>query len=307
MNYSSALVTGGSGFIGSHLVDALVEGGVKVTVLDLVDPKEDRKNEKVTYVKGDIRDKDLGVFLKAVSPDVVFHLAAHIDDRASVLDPVMNADHNELGSINVFEQAKRVGVKKILFASSCAVYGLPESLPIAETVMPRPRTPYGISKWVAEHYLDAMSLQSDVVAVALRFANVYGPRQDGSKESGATAVFTSKLLGGVAPFMNADGTTTRDYVFVGDVVKALIAASEGNVSGVFNVGTGREVNTKDLFLMIQQSVGTSIEPVMRPDVKDAVVRMALDARKMKEMFGWVPEVNLEEGIKKTVQWYQGVS
>ena len=307
MQYSSALVTGGSGFIGSHLVDALVERGVKVTVLDLVDPKEDRKNEKVTYVKGDVRDRDLGVFMKAVSPEVVFHLAAHIDDRASVLDPVMNAEHNELGSINVFEQAKRVGVKKIVFASSCAAYGLPESLPMTEAMIPRPRTPYGISKWVAEHYLDAMALASPIVTVALRFANVYGPRQDGSKESGAIAVFTSKLLVGDAPFMNGDGMTTRDYVFVGDVVKALITASEGSVSGVFNVGTGREVSTKDLFGMIQQSVGTSIVPIPRPEVKDAVVRMALDASKMKEVFGWTPEIDLEEGIKKTVQWYQGVS
>lgn len=307
MNYSSALVTGGAGFIGSHLVDALVEKGVKVTVLDLVDPKEERKNGKATYVKGDIRDRNLGVFMKAVSPEVVFHLAAHIDDRASVLDPVMNTDHNELGSINVFENAKRVGVKKIIFASSCAVYGLPSSFPIVETMIPRPRTPYGISKWVAEHYLDAMSLQTDVVTVALRFANVYGPRQDGSKESGAIAVFTSKLLAGEAPFMNADGATTRDYVFVGDVVKAMIVALEGNVSGVFNVGTGREVSTKDLFGMIQESVGTSITPIPRPEVKDAVVRMALDAGKMKEVFGWVPEMSLEEGIKKTVQWYQRVS
>ncbi len=304
MNYSSALVTGGAGFIGSHLVDALVERGVKVTVLDLVDPKDDRRNEDVTYVKGDIRDKDLGVFMKGVMPEVVFHLAAHIDDRASVLDPVMNADHNELGSINVFENAKRVSAKKIVFASSCAAYGLPEGLPITEAMIPRPRTPYGISKWVAEHYLDAMSLQTDVMTVALRFANVYGPRQDGNKEAGAIAIFTSKLLAGEAPFMNGDGLTTRDYVFVGDIVKAMIVVSEGDVSGVFNVGTGREVSTKDLFLMIQQSVGTSIEPVMRPEVKDAVVRMALDATKITEIFGWTPEMGLEEGIERTVASYR---
>ena len=173
--------------------------------------------------------------------------------------------------------------------------------------MPRPRTPYGISKWVAEHYLDAMALVSPITTVALRFANVYGPRQDGSKESGAIAVFTSKLLVGEAPFMNGDGMTTRDYVFVGDIVKALMLASEGDVSGVFNVGTGREVCTKDVFEMIQKSAGTSMAPIPRPEVRDAVVRVVLDASKMKETFGWTPEVSLEEGIEKTVQWYQGVS
>lgn len=318
MTYTSALVTGGAGFIGSHLVDALVERGVKVTVLDLVDPSDDRRNGKAMYVKGDIRDKDLEVFMRGVMPEVVFHLAAHIDDRASVLDPVMNADHNELGSINVFESAKRVGAKKIIFASSCAVYGLPEQIPAVETLLPRPRTPYGISKWVAEHYLDALSLQSaasapsnspingggPITTVALRFANVYGPRQDGSKESGAIAIFTAKLLAGERPFLNADGMTTRDYVFVGDVVSAMIAASENTVSGVFNVGTGREISTKDLFVMMQKAVGTDLEPVYRPEVRDAVVKMALDATVMQKTFGWTPVMTLEEGIRRTVAFYR---
>lgn len=300
----NSLVTGGSGFIGSHLVDALVDRGDSVTVIDLVEPTPERRNAKATYIVCDIRDRKLESIITAIAPSVVFHLAAHIDDRASVLDPMMNAEHNELGSINVFESAKRAGTKSIVFASSCAVYGLQESVPVTETMRPRPQTPYGISKFAGETYLDSYTTRYGLHTAALRFGNVYGPRQYGNKEAGAIAIFTEKLLRGESPFLNGDGSTTRDYVFVHDVVAALVAASASTASGVYNVGTGREVPTKALFEMIAGEIGTDIRPTPRPEVADAVARMSLDTSAIAKAMFWKSTVELEEGIRETIAWYR---
>lgn len=304
MSYHSALVTGGSGFIGSHLVDALIERGVAVTVIDWKDPLPTHRNSSATYKNIDIRSADVEEEIIAAEPDVVFHLAAHINDRDSVVNPVMNAEHNELGSIRVFEAAKRAKVSAIVFASTCAVYGLQE-LPIQESVRPQPRTPYGISKFAAETYLEACHLNHGIHTVALRFANVYGPRQKGNAESGAIAIFTEKLLLGQSPFLNDDGSTTRDYLYVGDVVRALLLASESSESGVYNVGTGREVSTSDAFALVQHAVGTDVAATPRPEVRDAVKRMALDISTTQRVLHWAPEMPLEEGIVRTVAWYRG--
>ncbi len=303
MPYKTALVTGGSGFIGSHLVDALVERGVVVTVVDWKDPLPTHKNEKATYKTCDIRSADVEDIIVAAAPDVVFHLAAHINDRDSVVNPVMNAEHNELGSIRVFQAAKRAKVSSIVLTSTCAVYGLQE-LPIHESARPQPRTPYGISKFSAEAYLEACDLNDGIHTVALRFTNVYGPRQMGNAESGAIAIFTEKLLANQSPFLNDDGSTTRDYVYVGDVVRALLLASESSASGVYNVGTGREVSTSDAFALVQRAVGTDIAATPRPEVRDAVKRMALDISTTQRVLGWAPEMPLEEGIVHTVAWYR---
>lgn len=299
-----SLVTGGAGFIGSHLVDVLIDRGDAVTVIDWVEPTPDRRNAKATYILCDIRDRKLEQIVVDAAPDVVFHLAAHIDDRASVLDPMMNAEHNELGSINVFEAAWAAKAQSIVFASSCAAYGLPGSVPVSESTRCRPRTPYGISKFAAETYLDSYSLCDNMHAVSLRFANVYGPRQYGNKESGAIAIFTEKLLRGEAPFLNGDGSATRDYVFVLDVVAALIAASASAESGVYNVGTGREVTTAALFDMIAAEIGTDIRPTPRPEVKDAVMRMSLDTSAIQKAMFWKSTVDLEDGIRQTIAWYR---
>ncbi len=300
----NSLVTGGSGFIGSHLVDALVDRGDAVTVIDLVEPTADRRNPSATYVIADIRDRKLESVITEIAPSIVFHLAAHIDDRASVLDPMMNAEHNELGSINVFESSKRAEVKTIVFASSCAAYGLQESVPVSETMRPHPQTPYGISKFAGETYLDSYSTRYGLHTVALRFGNVYGPRQYGNKEAGAIAIFIEKLLRGESPFVNGDGSTTRDYVFVLDVVAALIAASASTVSGVYNVGTGREVPTAALYEMIASEIATDIRPTPRPDVADAVARMSLDTSAIAKAMFWKAETELEAGIRETIAWYR---
>lgn len=304
MPYTTALVTGGSGFIGSHLVDALIARGVAVTVIDWEDPTADRRNAQATYVRCDIRSADVAAAIASAAPEVLFHLAAHIDDRASVLDPVMNAEHNEIGSIRVFAAARAAGARSMIFASSCAAYGLPDAVPVAETAPARPRTPYGISKLAGETYLNAYTMADGAHTVALRFANVYGPRQYGNKESGAIAIFTEKLLRGEQPFLNHDGTTTRDYVFVQDVVRALIAASESSHSGVYNVGTGREVATKDLFAMVVKEIGTDLQPIPRPEVADALTRICLDTAAIVRDMDWRAEVALEDGIRETIAWYR---
>lgn len=302
MQITRAIVTGGSGFIGSHLVDALVERGVKVTVIDIAEPKH--RNNSATYVTQDIRQDGLKEIFAAAQPEFVFHLAAHIDDRASVHEPVVNAEHNVIGSLKVLEAARAVQVKKVLFASTCAVYGVPKKLPITEKQLPAPRTPYGISKFVIEQYLAFYQVTHRLPFVALRLANVYGPRQDGSKESGAIAIFTSKLLAGEQAFLNDDGQTVRDYIHVSDIVSAFILAAESEAEGIFNCGTKVGTTSQDLYALIASELGSVLEPIARPEVKDAVKAVTLRSAKAKEAFAWKPKMRLARGLKQTLKWYK---
>lgn len=302
MQITRAIVTGGSGFIGSHLVDALVERGVDVTVVDIADPKY--RNEKASYVRHDIRHDGLNEIFANVKPDVVFHLAAHIDDRASVKEPVMNAEHNVLGSLRVFEAARLAHAKKILFASTSVVYGQAEKLPITEKTLTKPLTPYAISKLTGEQYLHFYKNQYGIQFAAFRIGNVYGPRQDGSKESGAIAIFTSKLMAGETPFINDDGLTVRDYIYVGDVVNAFLTAAESDVSGVFNCGTRVGTATRELYAMVANELGSTLEPIARPEVKDAVKSVILKPAKARKELNWKPKMKLSRGLKQTLKWYK---
>lgn len=302
MQITRAIVTGGAGFIGSHIVDLLVERGVAVTVVDVAEPKY--RNAKADYVKQDIRFEGLEDVFTNTKPDVVFHLAAHIDDRASTHDPVMNAEHNEIGLLRVFEAARKAGVRKILFASSCAVYGTAGKSPLTEKQVPKPMTPYAISKLTGEHYLHFYQSRYGIPFVAFRIANVYGPRQDGSKESGAIAIFTNKVLAAEAPFINDDGLTIRDYIHVSDVANAFVMAAESEVSGVFNCGTKVGTTTRDLYAMIASELGSTLEPIARPEVKDAVKEVTLRSVKAKKELGWKPKMKLARGLKQTLKWYK---
>ena len=302
MYFTKALVTGGSGFIGSHLVDLLIDKGVAVTVIDKDEPKY--RNAKATYVIQDIRQEGLREIFTESKPEIVFHLAADIDDRASVNDPITNADHNVMGSLKVLEAARSSGVKKIVFSSTCAVYGIPAKLPITEKQLPAPRTPYGLSKFAIEHYLNFYQNLHQLPSVALRLANVYGPRQDGSKESVAISVFTSKLLAGEAPFLNDDGQTVRDYIHVSDVVNAFVLAAESDKTGVYNVGTKVGTTTRDLHALIASELGSVLEPLARPEVIDAVKAVILKSIKAKKELGWKPKTRLARGLKQTLKWYK---
>jgi len=302
MQISRAIVTGGSGFIGSHLVDALVERGVDVTVVDMAEPKY--RNAKASYVTQDIRREGMEEVFANVKPDVVFHLAAHIDDRASVLEPVMNAEHNVLGSLRVFEAARLAHAKKIIFASSGVVYGQAAKLPITEKAPTNPLTPYAISKLTGEQYLHFYQNQYGLQFVAFRIANVYGPRQDGSKESGAIAIFTNKVMAGEAPFINDNGLTVRDYIHVSDVVNAFITAAESDVSGVFNCGTKVGTATRELYAMVANELGSPLELIARPEVKDAVKSVILKPVQARKLLGWKPKVRLARGLRQTLKWYK---
>ena len=304
MAFSRAIVTGGAGFIGSHLVDALVARGVAVTVIDKADPASDVRNAGAAYVRMDIKDDGLRAAFAAAQPEVVFHLAAHIDDRESVRQPVMNAEENVLGSLNVCEASRQNGATRMVFASTGVVYGNVDAIPTSETSVPRPLTPYGVSKLTGERYLHFYWLLYKLPYMALRFANVYGPRQDGSKESGAIAIFTSRMVKGEGVFLNNDGKTTRDYVYVDDVVQSLLAAADSDEVGIVNIGTGIETTTDTLLATVSAAMGMTPTVTPRPEIEDAVKRVALSYNAAKSLLGWEPKVAFADGVARTVAWYK---
>ncbi len=312
MGLNKVIVTGGAGFIGSHLVDALVANGCQVVVIDKETPSDERRNAAAQYEQCDIRDAVVRQIFIDEQPEVVFHLAAHVDDRESVREPVMNAENNIIGSLNVFEAAASVAtnvvgasrVKKIVFASTGVVYGQAAVRPTSENELPQPLTPYAVSKLAGERYLHCYLALYGVDYVALRLSNVYGPRQDGSKECGALAIFTSKLLVGESVKINNDGLTTRDYVHVSDVVAAMLAAAESEVTGVYNVGTGVATSTNELLAMVAKELGVTPEITARPEVVDEVKHVTLEAMKAKNELGWAPQVQLADGLASTIAWYK---
>lgn len=304
MTYRSAIVTGGSGFIGSHVVDALVADGVQVTVIDVLPPSEEARNPKATYLLEDIRSNKMTELFLRVMPEVVFHFAAHIDDRASVLDPVNNAEHNILGTIHVLEASRKAGVKRFVFASTGVAYGRADVVPTPESALSKPLTPYAVSKFSCERYLKCYESIHGLSWMALRFANVYGPRQDGSKECGAIAIFTKRIFNHESLFINNDGKTTRDYVHVNDVVAACLAAAESTACEVVNIGTAQQTTTLDLLTIIEEAIGESVARVLRPEVADEVKQCALAIDKARAILHWAPQVGLKTGIRETVDWYR---
>jgi UDP-glucose 4-epimerase len=300
----TVIVTGGAGFIGSHLVDALVERVKRVVVIDKRKVSKAWKNAKATYKVSDIRDASFGEWVQKYKPGTIFHLAAHIDDRESVHEPAMNADNNIIGSLNVFEAARKHGVKKVLFASTGVVYGQQGTVPIAIDAQTHPMTPYAISKLTAEQYLRFYRSVYDLSFAALRLGNVYGPRQDGSVECGAIAIFSSRFLAGDQVYVNNDGKTTRDYVHVSDVVQAFLLAAGSDTSGVYNVGTGEGTETLKLYELVQDAVGVHAQPNWREDIQDELKHVALDASLTTKDFGWAPQIMIEQGVQDTVNWYR---
>ncbi len=301
---SNILVTGGSGFLGSHLVDALVAQGHTVTVIDLEPPHPVWGNAQASYVQMDIRNPGIADVFMQTHPDVIFHLAAHIEDRASIDHPVENAEHNILGTLQVCEAARVVHAQKIIFLSTGVIYGNQEQMPIAETAVPRPLTPYAISKLTGERYLHFYQNHYGIACSALRAGNIYGPRQDSSRECGAIAIFLRKLLRGEGIFMNNDGLTTRDYIFVSDVVEAALAAMASSATGVYNVSTGKGTTTTKILEDVQRLLNTDVVPAPRPEIPDLVKRVVLDPMKARQTFGWTAQIDLAQGLEQTAAWYR---
>jgi UDP-glucose 4-epimerase len=306
----SALVTGGAGFIGSHLVEALVAEGCRVTVLDdLSSGKESNLAPvagRIHFVRGSICD--LGIVARAAAGcEVVFHLAAVVSVPRTVDDPLGSAAVNETGSLNVLEAARGAQARRVVFASSSAVYGDDPGLPKREEMPPHPLTPYAVQKLVVEYYLRVYQSLYGLESVGLRFFNVFGPRQDPSSPySGVISIFMNRALKGEPPAIYGDGRHSRDFVFVGDVVQALIlaATSPGAPGRVFNVGTGQSLTIGGLWEMIAALSGCEARPVHqspRPgDIPHSL--SAIDAA--AEGLGFVPRVSIEQGLASTLSWYR---
>jgi UDP-glucose 4-epimerase len=294
-----AIVTGGAGFIGSNLVDALLARGDEVVVLDdLSKGKRENVAAGANLQVADIRQPD-EVF-DAAQPEVVFHLAAQADVRVSVDRPALDAEVNVLGTVRILEAARRHDAKIVFSSTGGAIYGECDG-PAPETAPRLPLAPYGTSKLCGEEYLATWNRLWGTRHVALRFGNVFGPRQQPHGEAGVVAIFMGLLRDGGAPKIFGDGSQTRDYVFVGDVVRAMLLAVEH--AGVFNVGTGAETSVVDLYAAIEATTGIAREPELVPARLGELQRSVLDASLAAHELGWRPERSLAEGLAATWRWF----
>ena len=303
------IVTGGCGFIGSHLVDKLLNIGHDIVILDnLSTGKLENLNRDAKFHKVDIRndEKIKNIFLKE-QPDIVFHLAAQINVRESIEDPIYDNAVNVTGSLNLIQSFLNIGSEKggkfIFSSTGGAIYGETEILPTPETVEPFPLSPYGIAKLSVEKYLHYFYKYRNLKFVSLRYGNVYGPRQNPFTEAGVIAIFATKMLKGEQPVIFGDGNQTRDYVYIEDVVRANIMAMEKDITGVFNVGTGKETSVNQLFEYIKKFTNFEIEKEYAEEKKE-VKRSCLTIEKIQKVLGWKPEISLEEGLQKTVDWFR---
>ncbi|MGC9172454.1 SDR family oxidoreductase [Caldisericum sp.] len=299
------LVTGGAGFIGSNVVDAFIENGFEVAVLDnLSTGKKENLNTKAKFYNADLRDRNaLEKVFKEFKPEIVNHHAAQIDVRKSVEDPVFDAEINIVGSTNLFQLAVKYEVKRVVFASTGgALYGEPKVLPANEDTPIEPLSPYGVAKYCVENYLNYFKRLYGIERVILRYANVYGPRQDPLGEAGVISIFTGRILEGKPVFIFGDGTQTRDFIYVEDVVNANLLAIAGS-EGVYNIGTGVETSVNDIVKVFEEVLERKIQVEYLPPRKGEVYRIALDYTKAKQSLGFEPTYTLKEGIKKTIEWY----
>jgi UDP-glucose 4-epimerase len=302
-----ALVTGGAGFIGSNIVDALVERGDEVTVLDNLSTGK-RENLEGALAGGaelaeaDIREPEaLAEVFGRVRPEIVFHLAAQIDVRKSVADPALDARINVEGTVNVLRAALESGAGRVINTSTGgAIYGEGKILPAPEDHPVAPEAPYGQSKFCAEGYMDLFKRLHGLSTVSLRYGNVYGPRQDPLGEAGVIAIFCGRLVAGERPVIFGDGLQTRDYLFVEDVVAANLAAAGSDGAGAFNIGTGVETTVVELAEALAPHAHASFEPDHQPERPGEVRRIALDCTRAREGLGWEPRVGLAEGLEQTL-------
>jgi len=299
----AVLITGGAGFIGSHVAEALVARGEDVVVLDdLSSGKRENLPEGVELVEGDVREPQDELFA-GVKPTVCYHLAAQIDVRVSVARPDHDAQINVLGTVNLLQASLEHGTQVVFSSTGGAIYGECDG-PATEDAPRLPISPYGTSKLAAEEYLATYNRLYGTRHVALRYGNVYGPRQDPHGEAGVVSIFFSTLLGNEAPKVFGDGAQTRDYVYVGDIARATLAAG-GRDGGVYNVGTGRETSVVELLDLCQQIVGTRFDATFMPPRPGEIQRSVLDPSRAVDELGWRPEHSLEDGLRETYEFFRG--
>jgi UDP-glucose 4-epimerase len=296
------VVTGGAGFIGSQVADRLIETGHEVAVVDnLSTGLREFVPAAAQFYLHDIKGRDAFDLIRRWRPQVIVHHAAQISVQVSVADPIADARDNILGSLNIFQAAAQAGVEKIIFASTGgAIYGDDAPIPAREADPAYPASPYGIAKLAVEHYLRFYQREHGLVPICLRYANVYGPRQNGQGEAGVVAIFTEKFLADEQGKINGDGLQTRDFVYVGDVVAANLLALRHPEAGVFNIGTGVETDILTIYRKLQEITGSARGPVHGPPKPGEQRRSALDYRLAREILGWKSQVGLTEGLAETV-------
>ncbi len=298
-------MTGGAGFIGSHLVDALVAAGHEVTVIDdLSRGRREQVNAGAALRVLDICDANLGAEVADAAPEVVFHEAAQIDVRQSVRDPLGDAGTNVVGTVNLLAACVAAGVRRVVFASTGgAIYGETDVVPTPETHPCAPESPYGTAKLCAEAYGGTFQRIRGLEFVALRYANVYGPRQDPHGEAGVVAIFATRLRRGEPCVINGDGGQTRDYVFVEDVVRANLRAMDVEAPGVFNIGTGVETDVNELFGRLRALAGAGDDARHGAGKPGEQRRSSLDIALARQQLGWGPAVDLDTGLRRTLDFF----
>ena len=302
---AKVLVTGGAGFIGSHVVDALVRENARVLVLDnLSSGKKANVNPGALFYYSDIRKKEIASIFSREKPDIVFHFAGHIEARDSVQNPIFDAQENILGALNIIDNCRRTGVKKIIFASSGGeIYGQAKEIPTSERCFPRPISPYGVAKFSIEKYLEAYLRMYGLDFVSLRLGNVFGPRQRPDGEAGVVAIFTKKMLEQKEVFIHGQGKQTKDYIFIDDVVEAALCALKQDFWGIVNIGTGRETSVLDIFSKIKYLTGYKGIKKHIPLPACSFARGCLSREKAQKELGWKPKYDLQGGLEKTVSWF----
>jgi len=311
------LVTGGAGFIGSHLVDKLIEKSHKVVVIDnLSTGKKENLNPRAKFYKADICSSKVSQIFKKEKPEIVYHLAAQIDVRKSLGDPVNDAKINILGTLNILENCKKNKVKKFIFSSSVGVYGEPKTLPVKENHPLNPISPYSVTKLAIEKYLNYYQSQRRHPPatlppkgrtpnfISLRYSNIYGPRQSSKGEGGVVAIFIDQILRGKKPIIFGRGQQTRDFLYVNDAVEAAISALKISAGSIYNVGTNKEITINGLLELLSKILKVKIKPVFQPLRQGEIINSKVDFSKIKKELGWQPTYDFKKGLKETISWFK---
>lgn len=300
------LVTGGAGFIGSHICDLLITRGYQVVVVDnLLTGKKENLNPKVKFFEVDIRDPNLKKVFQECSIDLVCHQAAQVNVRSSINDPVEDASINIFGSLNLLECCRKFGIKKVVFASSGgAIYGDAAVFPTPEEAKAVPISPYGCAKLAAEYYLNYYYAVFKLPYIALRYSNVFGPRQDAKGEAGVIAIFTDLMLNNKKPVINGDGTQTRDFVYVSDVARANLLALESSQIGAFNIATGKKISINELFLTLKKLTSYQGDKSEGTAINGEVYQSVLDIARAKKFLNFLSELDLASGLREVIIWQQ---